>query len=113
MRLHWHRFLTNPTARVLSVEGETVRLSIEGLVCDRVCAARTARALRRIDGVRTVSLDFDTGLAVVEGTPAERAVYQAALSGVALFKPLRRLTERVASLLGRSPEPLSPAGSRR
>jgi copper chaperone CopZ len=96
-RFKWHRLLVNPTTRMLSVEGETTRLQIDGLVCSSVCAVRTTQALRRIDGVRRVAVDFDTGVATIEGAPQDPAVYERAVTGVVAGKPVRRAIERVAT----------------
>ena len=102
MRLHLHRLLTNPRTRVLSRDGEVTRLQVAGLVCDRVCAARTASALRKIDGVRDVRVDFDSGVAMVRGTPAPDEAYERAVASVVAGRPVREAIERFARALRRS-----------
>ena len=99
MRIKWHRLLTNPTTHVESQEGEVTRLRIDGLVCSSVCAVRSRQALLRIDGVRHVDVDFETGVAVMEGRPHGAAAYEGAVTGVVAGKPLRRALERVSRLV--------------
>ena len=96
MRIKWHRLLTNPTTHVESQEGEVTRLRIDGLVCSSVCAVRSKQALLRLDGVRRVAVDFETGVAVVEGRPHDAAAYERAVTGVVAGKPLRRALERLS-----------------
>jgi hypothetical protein len=96
MRLQLRRLLTNPRTRILSRDGDVTRVQVEGLVCDRVCAARTASALRRVDGVRDVCVDFDTGVATVIGAPAPAVAYERAVTSAVAGRPVRRLIERVA-----------------
>jgi copper chaperone CopZ len=103
MKIIWRRFLTNPTTRIVSIDGDIVRLRVDGLVCSSVCAVRTRQALRRIDGVRRVSVDFAQGIATIEGKPADAATYERAVTDAVAGKPMRRLIERAAGLLQRSP----------
>ena len=91
-----HRLLTNPRTRVVSRDGDVTRLQVEGLVCDRVCAVRTASALRRVDGVRDVRVDFESGVATVTGVPAADDAYERAVTSAVAGRPVRRLIERVA-----------------
>ncbi len=93
MKLRLDRVLTRPSVRVLNRTPDTTRLAIDGLVCNRICAARTARALRRIDGVNSVAVDFDSGIATVEGRPLPDAMYDAALQRAVACQPLRRLLD--------------------
>ena len=99
MRIKWHRLLTNPKTHVDSQEGDVTRLRIDGLVCSSVCAVRSKQALRRLDGVRRVTVDFETGMAVIEGRPRDAAAYERAVTGVVAGKPLRRALERVSRLV--------------
>jgi len=103
VKIIWRRLLTNPTTHVESVDGDVVRLRVDGLVCSSVCAARTKQALRRIDGVRAVRVDFERGMATIEGGPADAAAYERAVTGAVAGKPLRRLIERTARGLGYRP----------
>lgn len=100
MRIIWRRLLTNPTTHVESVEGEVTRLKVEGLICDQVCAVRTRDALKKLDGVRDVSVDLDSGIATIVGRPATAAEYERAVTGAVAGKPGRRFIERVASRFG-------------
>ncbi len=90
MRLRLHRLFTAPAARVESVDGDRTRLRIDGLVCDSLCAARTERALSAIDGVRSVAVDFERGMATIVGAAAGPAAYERALQGVVVGRALRR-----------------------
>ncbi len=99
MRIKWRRLLTNPRTHVESVEGDVTRLRVDGLVCDAVCAVRTKRALRQIDGVARVTVDFDSGVATIVGTPHTAAEYERAVTGAVAGKPLRRTIERAARVL--------------
>ncbi|MDP9237732.1 MAG: hypothetical protein M3P30_10150 [Chloroflexota bacterium] len=96
MKIIWRRLLTNPTTRIESIDGDVVRLRIDGLVCSKVCAVRTKQALGQIEGVRRVRVDFGRGIATIEGTPADGETYEAAVTRVVAGKPLRRLIERIA-----------------
>lgn len=100
MRFAWKRLLTNPRTRVESSDDGVTRLRIEGLVCDAVCAARTHDALARIDGVRHVDVDFESGVATVEGRRRPPEVYERAVSSAVAGRPLRRLLESVACRIG-------------
>lgn len=80
MRFRWRRLLRAPRARVVSREGEETLLRLEGIVCDRVCAVRTA---------------------TVVGPVAEAAAYERAIAGAVAGMWLRRGIERVARALGR------------
>ena len=101
MRVLWHRFLTNPRTHVLSREGETTQLKIEGLACDDVCAARSRRALSKLDGVRDVRVDLDSGIATIEGRPHEPEDYARAIDSVVTMRPLRRALERIGNMFNR------------
>ncbi|MDE3097201.1 MAG: cation transporter [Chloroflexota bacterium] len=101
MKLRLTRLFTYPSAHVLSVAGDVTRVRIDGLVCDRVCAARSHRALARIEGVRSVSIDFDAGIATVEGPAAPGGVYARAIDGAAAGRPLRRALDALRRALPR------------
>jgi copper chaperone CopZ len=94
MELRLDRLFAYPRTRVLSREGDVTRVKIEGLVCSSVCAVRSRRALARIDGVRRVDVDFESGIATIEGAPSDAAVYQRAIDGVVAGKPLRSALDR-------------------
>ena len=95
-RFKWHRALVNPTTHILSVDGDITRLRVDGLVCSSVCAVRTKQALRGIDGVRRVTVDFDSGIATIEGAPHDATINECAVPSVVAGKPLRRAIERIA-----------------
>jgi len=90
MKLRLDRAFVVPGARVISSEDGVTRVKIEGLVCDDVCAVRSTRALEGIDGVERVDVDFETGVATIEGRPASAETYQRAIDSVVVGKPLRR-----------------------
>jgi len=90
MRLLLHRLLERPRVRLIARDGDVTRLRIEGLVCDAVCARRTASALRRVDGVRSVRVDFASGTAEVTGPPTAEAAYDRAVQRVVAFGFARR-----------------------
>lgn len=92
----WHRLLVNPTTRIESVDGDVVRLRVDGLVCSSVCAVRTRQALASLPGVRRVQVDFDSGVATIEGTPHDAATYQRAVTGVVGARWSRHAIEAVA-----------------
>jgi copper chaperone CopZ len=94
MRIHLHRLLTSPKVRVQSVESDVTHLTIEGLACDTVCAARTRGALERIDGVREVTVEFETGSATGVGAAQDPRMYERAVQAVVVGMPLRRALER-------------------
>lgn len=90
MRLLPHRLLERPRVRVIAREGGVTRLRIDGLVCDGVCARRSASALRRVEGVHDVRVDFATGTAEVIGAPLAEAAYDAAVQRVVALRWARR-----------------------
>jgi hypothetical protein len=94
-RFKWRRLLTNPTTHVDAQEGNVTRLRIDGLVCSSVCAVRAREALEGLEGVRTVQVDFEAGVARIEGKPHAAAAYERALNAAVAGKPLRRLLERI------------------
>jgi copper chaperone CopZ len=95
VRVLLHRLFHNPSVRVVGREGDRTHLEVEGLFCDDVCAARTRRSFERIEGVRAVSIDFESGTAVVEGDVADPGAYEGALASVVTLKPLRRGLDRL------------------
>ncbi len=99
MRILWRRLAVNPTTHIEAQSSETTRLKVEGLVCDTVCAARTGTALRKLDGVTSVHVDLDSGIATIEGTPHDAAAYESAVTGAVAGKPVRRLIEAVSTKL--------------
>lgn len=120
-RFKWHRLLTNPTTHVESQEGNVTRLRVDGLVCSSVCAVRTKQALEGLEGVRKVRVDFDAGIATIEGEPRAALDYERAVTGVVAGKPLRRLIELIDQRLRprdhseqrKSPhDPAAPKGAR-
>ena len=109
MRLKLRRLLTNPTTRVESVDGDAVRLQVDGLVCDTVCAIRTKDALEAMPGARSASVDFETGAVTIDGTPHPPEAYERAVRGAVAGKPVRRMLEIAAHAIGgsrgRAPSP--------
>jgi len=104
MRIRWRRLLTNPTTAIESREGDVTRLRIDGLVCDTVCAVRTKQALSAMSGVRRVSVDYDAGIATIDGDPHDAAAYERAVTAAVAAKPLRRAIEALARRLPLSTE---------
>lgn len=99
MRIRWRRLLTNPTTYIESQQGDVTRLRVDGLVCDTVCAVRTAEALRELPGVRSVSLDYDAGVATIEGEAQAAETYERAVTGAVAGRGLRRIVEHAADAL--------------
>lgn len=96
MRIKWARLLSAPKVTAVQRDGETTRLSVEGIVCDEVCARRTEHALAAMPGVTSAQVDFEAGTAVVVGTAHDRRAYDAAIRHVVAGHRLRRLIQRVA-----------------
>jgi copper chaperone CopZ len=101
VRIIWRRLLTNPTTHIASRDGDVTRLQVDGLVCDKVCAVRTKQALEELPGVRSASVDLDTGIATIEGAPLDADTYERAVTGAVVGKPLRRAIERMHRALRR------------
>jgi copper chaperone CopZ len=95
MRIIWRRLLTNPTTRIESRQGDLTLLQVDGLVCDQVCAVRTKRALEALPGVRSASVDLETGIATIDGEAHDAAAYERAVTRAVAAKPVRRAIERV------------------
>jgi hypothetical protein len=108
MKLRWHRLLTSPKTRVLSRDGDVTRLQVDGLVCDQVCAVRTKQGLRSIEGVRDVSVDFESGVATIIGAPASEEEYERAVTKMVTGRGLRGLLERAAHHVRRAPPEGAP-----
>lgn len=107
-RIKWNRLLVNPRTRVVDQDAAITHLQVDGLVCSTVCALRTKQALERLDGVDRVRVDFDTGLATIEGRLHAAAAYERAVTNAVAGKPLRRLIEHAASWAHRRrPDPAS------
>lgn len=102
MRIKWRRLLVNPTTHIESRDGDVTRLRVDGLVCDTVCAVRTKEALRAMPGVRHVAVDYDTGVATIEGDAHDAAAYEHAVTAAVAGTTLRRGIEHVAGLFGGS-----------
>jgi hypothetical protein len=100
MRIRWRRLLVNPATRVESRAGDVTRLRIDGLVCDTVCAVRAAGALRALPGVRAVDVDYDGGVATIEGPARSGEEYERAVTGAVAGRGVRRMIEHVAVALG-------------
>ncbi len=98
MRIRWRRLLTNPTTAIQSREGDVTRLRVDGLVCDTVCAVRTREALSAMPGVRHVSIDYDAGIATIEGDAHDASAYDRAVMAAVAGKPLRRALEHIGQL---------------
>jgi copper chaperone CopZ len=94
--------VTAPRATILSADGDTTRLRIDGMVCDAVCATRTRRALLAVAGARDVRIDFASGTAEVDGPPQAQAAYERALRRVVVGGVLRRTVERLHRTLRRA-----------
>jgi copper chaperone CopZ len=107
VKILWHRLLTNPTTRVLSHEGDVTQLKVEGLVCDKVCAVRTDRALRKLDGVREVHVDLDSGVATIVGSSHSPDEYEQAVTSAVAARGLRRIIERIAGAARSDREPVA------
>jgi hypothetical protein len=98
-KLRWRRLLVNPRTEIESREGDVTRLRVEGLVCSTVCAVRTREALAALPGVRAVRVDFETGVATIEGEPHDPETYERAVTAVVAGRSLRRAIEHVAARL--------------
>jgi copper chaperone CopZ len=107
-QIKWRRLLVNPTTRVMAQSDGTTRLQVDGLVCSTVCAVRTKEALERLDGVERVKVDFDSGVATIEGRLHDAAAYERAVTGAVAGKRVRRFIEHAASMFGRR-EPDRPS----
>ena len=92
-RFKWHRILTNPTTHVESQDGDVTQLRVDGLVCSSVCAVRTKEALQQLPGVERVSVDFDSGIAMIHGPPHAGDSYERAVASVVAGRSLRKLIE--------------------
>jgi hypothetical protein len=98
-KLRWRRLLVNPRTEIESREGDVTRLRVEGLVCSTVCAVRTREALAALPGVRSVRVDFETGIATIEGEPHDPETYERAVTAVVAGRSLRRAIEHAAARL--------------
>lgn len=98
-RFKWHRLLVNPTTRVEAQNSDVTTLKVDGLVCSSVCAVRTKEALLELDGVESVKVDFDTGIATITGHAHDAAAYERAVTGAVAGKPVRRFIEHIANRL--------------
>ncbi len=108
-RFKWHRLLVNPTTHIEAQDAGVTRVRVDGLVCSSVCAVRTKQGLEQLPGVERVSIDFDTGIATIEGTPHDAAAYEQAVTGAVAGKPLRRLIELVATRFRKAKPTEAPA----
>ncbi len=100
-RLHPSRLWTAPASRVIERrEGRSI-IAIDGLVCS-VCAGRAQRSLTDAEGVRSVEVDLDRGVAAIEhgpGAPSDAELH-AAIERSVIGMPARRWLERLARRRG-------------
>ncbi len=90
-----------PRTQVLSSNGETVQLRIEGLVCD-LCALRARQGLLSLPGVREAEVDLESGTATVQAeSPLSDEAVAKAVGGTVIFPRLRRLLDRARRALSR------------
>ena len=113
MRIIWRRLLTNPTTRIESQSGELTKLQVDGLMCDDVCAVRTKQALEALPGVRSATVDLDTGIATIDGQAHDAVAYERAVTGAVAGKPIRRAIEHVHRALRGARSTPEPEDSRR
>ncbi|MCY4455710.1 MAG: heavy-metal-associated domain-containing protein [Chloroflexi bacterium] len=100
-RLHPSRLWTAPASRVIERrEGRSV-IAIDGLVCS-VCSSRAQRSLADAEGVRSVEVDLERGVAAVEHGPEAPSdeELRAALERSVIGMPVRRWLERLARRSG-------------
>jgi copper chaperone CopZ len=113
-RFKWRRLLTNPTTHVVAQDVGQTTLKVDGLVCSSVCAVRTKQALQRLDGVERVHVDFETGIATIEGSTHNAAEYERAVTAAVAGKPLRRFIEHIHHVVRGKPadDALNSGGAR-
>ncbi len=100
LRVLPHRAFIEPTVSTQRIDesrlGSTAILRIDGLLCS-FCAANVNGRLEAIDGVQSVNVDLETGIASVKydeervGTNELIAAVEAAI----VIKPVRRLLARL------------------
>lgn len=94
--IHPSRLRTAPGLRPIERgEGRTT-FAVDGLVCG-LCAARTRTALAGVEGVCSVDVDLDRGIAEVEheGALPGPAALQSALDRAVVALPVRKLIDRL------------------
>lgn len=96
LHIHPSRLRTAPALRAVERGNGSTTFAVDGLVCG-LCAARTRSALSDIEGIRTVEVDLERGVAVVEhqGDPPGLAAMQQAVDRVVIARPLRKLLDRL------------------
>jgi hypothetical protein len=110
-RVKWRRALVNPRTHVEAQDATITRLRVDGLVCSTICAVRTKDALSALPGVTAVTVDFEAGVATIEGPAHDPSTYDRAVTGAVAGKPVRRLIEHLATRwhsFSRRPLPPSP-----
>jgi hypothetical protein len=96
MRIRPARLLAYPHVRLVARGADRTHLQIDGLVCDRVCGVRAGEALRRLPGVTAVAVDFEHGVATIEGDAIDIAECERAVDAVVSAKGVRRLLHRLS-----------------
>ena len=99
LHIHPSRLRTAPAVRAIERGDGSTTFAVDGLVCG-LCAARTHTALAGIEGVRSVEVDLERGVAEVEhdGDLPRPAVLQDALDRTVIALPVRKLIDRLAHL---------------
>ena len=99
LHIHPSRLRTAPAVRAIERGDDRTTFAVDGLVCG-LCAARTRTALTGVEGVRSVEVDLERGVAVVEheGDLPRPSVLQGALDRTVIALPVRRLIDRLAHL---------------
>ena len=102
-RIHLHRAFVEPAVSIERIDNSGVEstaiLRVDGLLCS-LCAANVNGRLAAVEGVQSVNVDLEEGVAAVtyDGERVETNQLMAAVEAAIILKPVRRL---LAQLGGR------------
>ncbi len=100
LRVLPHRAFVEPTVSIQRIDesgvGSTAILRVDGLLCS-LCAANVNGRLQDVDGVQSVNVDLEEGIAAImyDGERVATSELIAAVEAAVVLRPMRRLLARI------------------
>ncbi len=100
LRILPHRAFIEPAVSIQRIDesgvGSTAILRVDGLLCS-LCTANVKGRLEAVDGVQSVNVDLEEGVAAVmyDGERVATSELIAAIEAAIVLKPIRRLLARL------------------
>ncbi len=100
LRVLPHRAFVEPAVSIQRIDesgvGSTAILRVDGLLCS-LCAANVNGWLQAVDGVQSVNLGLEEGIAAImyDGERVATSELIAAVEAAVVLRPMRRLLARI------------------